>query len=184
MLLACPGFDPQLHIQNSRQHSLPPVWFASSAFDFYSCGHTEGWSSSSWPSNEPFQGHTFLQGISGTVEFPGPCSHPSLPTSAWSTPSNSPTAWYCTRCDPKCMSRLCTELEQLMALVEGPNRKQLKPAILPKDCPFSNQPVSLACLEGKGSGDSLRDKFSLGCLDVMFTDSTGYELGRGAQLSP
>lgn len=67
VLLACPGFDPQQHMHkvsrqqmaDSRWHSLPPVWFASSAFDFYSRGHTEGWSSSSWPSNEPFQGHTF-----------------------------------------------------------------------------------------------------------------------------
>lgn len=77
------------------------------------------------------------------------------------------------------------ELEQLMASVEGPTRKQPKPAILPKDpCPFSHQPVPLACLEGKGSGDALRGKFRLGCLDAMFTDSTGYDLGRGTQLLP
>lgn len=73
-----------------------------------------------------------------------------------------------------------------MASVEGPTQKQLKPAILPKDsCSFSNQPAPLACLEGKSSGDFLRrKKFSLRCLDAMLTDSTGYELVRGAQLLP
>lgn len=72
-----------------------------------------------------------------------------------------------------------------MTSVEGPTGKQLKPAILPKDsCPFSNQPAPLACLEGKGSGDSSRGKFGLRCLNAMLTDSTGCELGRGALLVP
>lgn len=31
-----------------------------------------------------------FQGLSGTVEVPGPCSHLPPPTSAWTTPSNSP----------------------------------------------------------------------------------------------
>lgn len=72
-----------------------------------------------------------------------------------------------------------------MTSVEGPTGKQLKPAILPKDsCPFSNQPAPLACLEGKGSGDSSRGKFGLRCLNAMLTHSTGCELGRGALLLP
>lgn len=190
MLFACPGFDPQYskstQTVDRRQHRLhPPVWFLSSAFDFYSSGQREAWSSSSWPSNEPFQGHTFLQGISGTVEFPGPCSHLSLPTSAWSTLSNSPTAWYCTAVTQVHVRVMNCESEQPMASVEGTMQKQLKPAILPKDsCSFSNRPAPLACLEGKSSGDFLRQKFSLRCLDAMLTDSTGYELVRGAQLLP
>lgn len=67
-----------------------------------------------------------------------------------------------------------------MASFEQPIWKQLKPAILPKDSyPFSNQHAPLACpdLEGKGSADSLRGKFSLWCLDSMFTNSIGYEVG-------
>lgn len=120
-------------------------------------------------SNEPFQGHTVLQGISGTVEFPGPCSHLSLPTSAWSAPSNSPTAWYCTHCDsPLARVRVMRcELGQLMASAEGPTRKQRKPAVLPKDsCPRSSPPAPPSMPGRKGFRKLLKRQVQsqvLGC---------------------
>lgn len=157
VLLACPGFDPQQHMHkvsrqqmaDSRGTACPLCGLHPLPLTFTPGGTQKAGAPPPGLLMSPSKATPFPSGNLRDCRIPRPCSHLSLPTSAWSTPSNSPTAWYCTRCDPQVHVRvLHCELEQLMALIGGLTRKQLKPAILPKDlCPFSNQPAPLACLE-------------------------------------
>lgn len=141
-------------------------------FDFYSSGQAEGRCSSSWPSNEPFQGHVRLSGNLRDCRPQAPaatCLFLPQPGALLLTPQRLGTVPTVT------LSACPAHLETAEA------------SYLSKDSyPFSNQPAPLACpdLEGEDSGDSLRGKLSPRCLGSMFTNSTGYELGAEAQLLP